>query len=261
MAFAYKLRRRAAASPRAVARRSAAARQARIHKLVVAFVSEIRRRADAAGAASGLLAAAGLKRVASMPRPLTGFDVGVDSDLALVYRNELGQKSNVHPARAPDAHIPLGCALASDGSVCLPLSPPMDSAFELCADASGAMCYYDRDLGSAQWEPPPGSTPLRTRLLSQPAVGAPDSLAVDTTCFTQPPPPFPPGLSFGTLFRSSWVALYDDGNNTVRLFNSETGAVRLAPWICLRTDAGRVYFVNLLTNHTRWLPPTRWMQG
>jgi len=181
MAFAYKFRRRAAALPCAVARRSAAARRARIHELVIAFVSKIRRRADAAGAALGLLATAGLKRVASMPRPLIGFDVGVDSDLALVYRNELGQKSNVHPARAPDEHIPLGCALASDGSVCLPLSPPtVDSAFELCADASGAMCCYDRDLGNAQWEPPPGSTPLRTRLLLQPAVGAPDSPSLST---------------------------------------------------------------------------------
>ena len=28
----------------------------------------------------------------------------------------------------------------------------------------------------------------------------------------------------------------------------------------LRTSFGQIYFVNLVTGHTRWLPPHRWME-
>ena len=47
----------------------------------------------------------------------------------------------------------------------------------------------------------------------------------------------------------------------MRLLNRVTGAVRDAPWIALRTAGGAVYFANLLTGRTRWLPPHRWMEG
>jgi hypothetical protein len=37
--------------------------------------------------------------------------------------------------------------------------------------------------------------------------------------------------------------------------------VRDAPWIALRTRDGCIYFANLLTRETRWLPPHLWMHG
>jgi hypothetical protein len=45
------------------------------------------------------------------------------------------------------------------------------------------------------------------------------------------------------------------------LVNQQTGAVRDAPWIALRTRDGCIYFANLLTRETRWLPPHLWMHG
>ena len=43
--------------------------------------------------------------------------------------------------------------------------------------------------------------------------------------------------------------------------HQQTGAVRHAPWIALRTRDGLAYFANLLTRETRWLPPHLWMHG
>ena len=37
--------------------------------------------------------------------------------------------------------------------------------------------------------------------------------------------------------------------------------MRDAPWIALRTRDGCIYFANLLTRETRWLPPHLWMHG
>ena len=45
------------------------------------------------------------------------------------------------------------------------------------------------------------------------------------------------------------------------LVNTASGAVRDAPWIALRTQSGVVYFANLISRETRWLPPHRWMEG
>ena len=55
--------------------------------------------------------------------------------------------------------------------------------------------------------------------------------------------------------------LYRDADNTRLLLNTNTGALRVAPWICTRTDAGLAYFVNLDTGVTRWIPPLGWMKG
>ena len=41
----------------------------------------------------------------------------------------------------------------------------------------------------------------------------------------------------------------------------DSGAVREGPWVSLRTQAGVVFFANLVTRETRWLPPHRWMDG
>lgn len=57
-----------------------------------------------------------------------------------------------------------------------------------------------------------------------------------------------------------WLPIYEDAEHNVLLYNTLTGAVRAAPWIALRTSAGRVYFANLVTRQTRWFPPHRWME-
>jgi len=100
-----------------------------------------------------------------------------------------------------------------------------------------------------QWTPPPGSTPLRARLFKE------------GPCFDSSPPPPPSGITLGHHAFSPWIPLYNDSKNSIQLQHRETGAVRDAPWVSLRTDGGRVYFANLLTWHTRWLPPDGWMNG
>ena len=166
-----------------------------------------------------------------------------------MYRDSRGQLSSARPARAPVELICIGSALAADGSCAEPQLPPPDSPFELCPDASGAICYNDRDLGTAQWDPPPGSTPL------QPSVFA------DVPAFSSQPPPYPVGVGLGSLRGTRWEPLYEDARNRVRLYNVDTGAIRDAPWISLRTAAGCVFFANLVSEETRWLPPRRWMAG
>jgi hypothetical protein len=73
------------------------------------------------------------------------------------------------------------------------------------------------------------------------------------------PPRLDPSLDFDTLSsRTPWLVLRDDGDRGMVLYHRETGATRLSPWIALRTRGGRVYFGNLVTRATRWLPPPGW---
>ena len=37
--------------------------------------------------------------------------------------------------------------------------------------------------------------------------------------------------------------------------------MRAAPWVSLRTGGGCVFFANLVSQETRWLPPRQWMTG
>jgi hypothetical protein len=67
-------------------------------------------------------------------------------------------------------------------------------------------------------------------------------------------------LGFGSLRGTSWLPLFEDSEHRVLLFHTETGCVRAAPWISLRTPYGCVFFVNLITHQSRWLPPRRWME-
>ena len=144
--------------------------------------------------------------------------------------------------------MPLGPSLSPDGSFTTPLIPPPQSTFTMCPDASGAICYIDRALGSAQWDAPEGSSPLSP----QPLVRPPD-------IWTEPPPRYPAGLAIASLRGTSWYPMYLDSTHEVRFYHAETGSVRSAPWICLRTIHGAIYFANLITHQTRWLPPHRWM--
>ena len=47
----------------------------------------------------------------------------------------------------------------------------------------------------------------------------------------------------------------------MRLISKITGATRYGPWISLMSSDGVVYFGNLVTRETRWLPPHRWFEG
>jgi hypothetical protein len=58
-----------------------------------------------------------------------------------------------------------------------------------------------------------------------------------------------------------WHAIADDETNSVYLVSLTTAAVRSAPWISARTTGGAVFFANLLTKQTQWLPPETWSSG
>ena len=155
-AFCYKLRRRAAASLSAIARRLDAARRAHV-----------------------------LRLRGSLPRALAGFDVFVSAKGTLLFWNARGVTSARHLATAHDELLPVGCILNANGTVGEPLSPPPGSAYELAPHASScALVYYDSDRGLTQWEPPPCSTPLRARPLGEPSAG---------DAFSGPPPRFSQG--------------------------------------------------------------------
>ena len=59
------------------------------------------------------------------------------------------------------------------------------------------------------------------------------------------------------------MPLFEDVDNKIFLYHTETetGRVRAAPWISLRGEGGCVFFANLVTRKTRWLPPRTWMPG
>jgi hypothetical protein len=156
--------------------------------IALAFVYTLRRQAKESLSAIGRrVLAASRERVlslrASPPKPITWCDVGVTEELTLIYRDSRGRISAEHPAVAPSDCIRIGAALAIDGSCVVPQLPPQfppsSSFFELCPDASGAICYLNRDLGIAQWDPPADSTPLQPYAF------------VDVPAFPLQPPPYP----------------------------------------------------------------------
>ena len=59
----------------------------------------------------------------------------------------------------------------------------------------------------------------------------------------------------------AWQAVPDDETSGIYLVSLTTGAVRSAPWISARTSGGAVFFANLLTKRTQWLPPETWSSG
>jgi hypothetical protein len=57
------------------------------------------------------------------------------------------------------------------------------------------------------------------------------------------------------------MPLFEDVDNKIFLYRTETGSVRASPWVSLRDEGGCVFFANLVTRETRWLPPMIWMPG
>jgi hypothetical protein len=240
LSFAYELRRRAQHRSIVLLRATLAA-----HPVCARFVLKLRFLAARS--------AQGRRLIGSKPRPMQR-DVGYDASTGrFEYRSSTGGMSNVHPAaRCPDTAVP---AYTPEGRVTAPMWPPPSSPIALVPEQSGAWCYYDTALGSASWFAPAGSTPLESRNLNEYCVdGEPE-------VFDRPPPCLDDKVSLGSLDATPWIPLFDDSSNRVRLYHRETGAVRDAPWISLRTPGGCVYFANLVTRLTRWFPPRHWMEG
>ena len=180
------------------------------------------------------------------PRPIRR-DVGY-SELTrrFSFRDAHGAVSYVHPAAAADDRVP---AYSAEGDVVTPMWPPRESSYVLCPERRGGWCYYDTEQGNATWHAPDGSEELSTREVK----------AVDLP--SDPPPCLPPWLGLGTLRHTDWLLLRSDADNRLLLWSKVTGAVREAPWVSLLSTTGVVYFANLITQETRYLPPHRWMDG
>ena len=174
------------------------------------------------------------------PRALDTYDVGFDAlTRTYSYRDENGRVSTDHPA-------------AACGSTPMHLlSPPAGSHVLVVPEETGGHCYLDATSGLATWDAPAESGPLASSVV-EPQTSVP----------TEAPPQLDASMRLGTLdSTSSWATLYRDASHEVLLLNTRTGAIRNAPWISLRTPGGCVYFANLITGQTRWLPPAGWMQG
>ena len=189
-----------------------------------------------------------LELISRRPRPILR-DVGYDSVTGrFSFRDVHGRVTSSHPAAPADACLAM-LAYAPDGTFTLPLSPPHDSTVVLSPESSGCWCYYDTALGDASWFPPVGSTPLRHQLLT--SVQLPP----------EPPPDLPATIRLNSLRFTGWTPFFRDATNEVFLMNLSTGAVREGPWISLRTAGGLIYFANLVSRETRYLPPHCWMNG
>ena len=185
--------------------------------------------------------------IASPPRPIHSLDVGYNASTQIFsFRDAYGRVSERHPTARDGCVVP---AYSVDGAIVEPVSPPADSAIVLCPEASGAWCYYDTVTGRGSWHAPEGSTPLISC----------EVVAVDLPSVLPPVPPRQ--LCLGSLRDSDWLLLREDARHEVLLISKVTGAVRDAPWISMLTSDAQVYFVNLITRESRWLPPHRWMEG
>jgi len=129
------------------------------------------------------------------------------------------------------------------------MTPPAESSLVLSPEARGGWCYHDTALGTTSWFAPEGSTPLVTKVVHR-------QVLPNTA-----PPQLPCWLGLGTLRSTDWMLLRGDADGRLLLMSRTTGAVREAPWVSLLSTTGVVYFANLTTHETRWLPPHRWMEG
>ena len=176
-------------------------------------------------------------------------DVGFDANSSMfTYRDAQGHTTFVHPALT--GTTPTACD--ADGHEVTPVQPPQESSIVLCPESTGKLCYYDTQTGVATWLPPPGSGPLEQ--LTKSAVA----------CLPQRSPPQLPGdLRLGQMHTqaSGWFAVFQDADDSVTLYHVATGTLREAPWVALRTPDGVIYFGNLVSRETRWLPPHLWQEG
>ena len=178
------------------------------------------------------------------------YDVGYEASTeSFFFRSTQGVLQREHPGSGEIPHR-LSCPSHSrDGMQQQPLSPPASSPIVLRAEVRGGWCYYDTALGETSWFSPEQSTELRDLPLKEWRL--PDSL----------PPRLDSSIGMNCLKLTGWTAFFRDVAHEVCLMNLTTGAVRDGPWISLRTSTGCVYFANLVSRETRWLPPHLWMEG
>ena len=174
-----------------------------------------------------------------MPNYDTDYDASAGT---MIYRDEHGRMSYRHPAQ----HNPSPVRMYDrDGYPTDLLSPPSSSRIVIVPEIQGNLCYMHTDTGVCSWYPPNGSGPLSTRGLT--SIQLP----------TDPLPP-PPDFRTNALHGSGWTSFFRDSDNKVLLMHIKTGAVRLAPWIALRSPMGKIMFYNLVTQHMRKTPPDHW---
>ena len=188
-----------------------------------------------------------LQLLATAPCSLP-YDVGYDVDTeSFTFRDVCGELTHIHPTTGADA--PDIYAYNAEGLQVAPLSPPDSGTVVLRPESRGGWCYYDTACGMTSWFAPPGSGVLvQCELKEWPLP-------------ERPPPELERDVCLNSLSRTSWSVLFLDTSSQVLLVHMGTGAVREAPWVCLRTDDGVAFFANLVTRETRWLPPHRWMNG
>ena len=198
-------------------------------------------------------------RCASLPKPMIGYDVGVDSSGTIIIRTPRGNFINHHPS-SPSISISSITIFSPNRDTILPRVPSSESRLVLCPEASGVWCYRHLDLPTSE----PGTLfwNLPEAEFAKSSAFIPSSLScLKPLRSTDLPPSLPPKLDLDSLERfTPYLPLYDDAPNKVLIYNRITGATRLAPWIALR-DYGRIYFANLTTRETRWTPPPGWMNG
>ena len=192
-----------------------------------------------------------LQMLKEKPRKLP-YDVGYDdATKQFSFSSVTGEISMAHPKPHPNATaeqpIP---AYAKDGSIVEPLQPPKGSPFVLMPEERGGWCYYNSKYGDTQWHAPEGSGPLQTRTLPTGSSGWPPPYLCDS---------FTP-MSQAMRREGRWKPIFRDRKEETLLLNLDTGAVRAAPWVCLRTEYGGIFFANLWTRETRWKPPHLWME-
>ena len=191
---------------------------------------------------------AALRLLSSSPRPILR-DVGYNADTRqFSFRDAHGHVSSIHPGCADGDIIPAR-AYAADGTHTQPMSPPLGSPVVLCPESRGAWCYRNTATGESSWLPPEGSSALVSRQLTAVSVLP-----------TEPPPLLSSKTHLGDLRFTGWVVHYQDAISVVQFINEKTGHVRHGPWISLRAQ-GKIYFANLISRETRWLPPPLWMEG
>ena len=179
------------------------------------------------------------------------YDVGYDETSGQFSYRDIHGATSDQPPVATTAGI---CAYAHDGTTTPAVSPPPSSTVVLCPESSGGWCYYNTGDGTSSWFPPAGSTTLRSRTLS-------DAHTRWLLVPSQLPPALSNSVQLNSLRHTGWSVLHRDATNEVWLVNTSTGSIREAPWIALRTSGGTVYFANLVSRETRWLPPLGWMEG
>ena len=216
------------------------------------FIDKLRRPAE--------LRAAAMKRMLSSPEPMIGYDLGLD------------EKSKDLIIRSPDgkllSHHPSKCSISLDsisvysplGDLIKPLIPPPSSGLVLCAEATGAWCYRNVDLGTTYWHLEHPDLPKG--IIENSTTISIESLPILRTYkINDQPPRFDSRFTLDNLERSSmWLVLRNDQCNVIHLYNRLTGSTRLAPWFTY-TFHGRPCFINFVTHEMRWFPPLGWLDG